>query len=173
MAVGNGKGLVKDLHLKLLSLVLFAVGAGICYYKVTYLGFPLRPDDQAEIWTVEARVEFIADGGPAKVQFEIPRTPPGFVVLDEDFVSSKYGLATEQDAVNRQALWAVRRAHDKQSLYYRMRLLPSQDTATRRKPLRPDYPVKPDYAEPERSAVMALLYQVRGESADIASFTRE
>ena len=42
-----------------------------------------------------------------------------------------------------------------------------------RKPLRPRYPDKPDYAEPERSAVTALLDHVRGESADIASFTRE
>lgn len=146
---------------------------GICYYKVVHFGFPLSPDDQAEIWTVEARVEFIAQGGPAKVRFEIPHTPPGFVVLDEDFVSSNYGLATEKNAVNRQALWAVRRVRDKQALYYRIQLLPSQEAAVARKPSRPSYPAKPDYAEPERSAVTALLDHVRGESADIASFTRE
>jgi hypothetical protein len=169
----NGLTLLKDLHVKLLAVCLFVIGIGICYYKVVYFGFPLSPDDQAEIWTVEARVEFTAQGGPTKVQFEIPHVPPGFIVLDEDFVSSKYGLATEQDAVNRQAQWAVRRARDKQALYYRIQLLPSQEVAIPRKPLRPRYPAKPDYAEPERSAVTTLLDHVRGESADIASFTRE
>jgi len=164
---------LKDLHVKLLSLALLAIGMGICYYKVAHLGFPLSPDDQAEIWTVEARVGFIAEGGPAKVRFEIPHAPPGFVVLDEDFVSSKYGLATEQDAVNRQALWAVRRVREKQALYYRIKLLPSPQAISVRKPSRADYPVKPDYAEPERSAITALLEHVRSESADVASFTRE
>ena len=149
------------------------IGIGICYYKVAYFGFPLNPDDQAEIWTVEARVEFFADGGPAKVRFEIPHTPPGFVILDEDFVSSQYGLATKQDLVNRQALWAVRRVRDKQALYYRIKLLPSPEATVARKPTHPHYPDKPDYAEPEGSAVTALLDHVRDESADIASFTRE
>jgi len=164
---------LKDLQVKLVALVLAVVGVGLCYYKVTWLGFPLRSDDQTEVWTVEARVQFEAQGGPAKVRFHIPRMPPGFAVLDEDFVSSKYGLATEEDETSREALWAVRRAKGKQALYYRIQLLPDAEAVSTRQPVSPEYPVKPDYLELEGQAVSALLDQVRSESADIASFTRE
>ena len=64
---------MKDVQVKLVALVLAAIGIGLCYYKVTWLGFPLQPDDGTQIWTVEARVQFEAKGGPAKVRFHSPQ----------------------------------------------------------------------------------------------------
>lgn len=155
------------------ALILILIALSAVYYKHEKLGLPLKPAEQSEVWTVEAKLQFKANGGPAKAQFYIPRDPPGFIKLNEDFISSNYGLATEQDALNREALWAVRRAKGKQVLYYRMELTrDNHDTPARTQP-RPAYPPVPDYEEPLGSAVMALLKDVRSHSADIVSFTRE
>ena len=101
---------MKDLHLKILALSLLVIGGVLAYYKVVYLELPLLPSGETQVWTVEARIAFAAKGGPAKVQFYIPRRPPGWLILGEDFVSSNYGLAAEDDGVNREVNWAVRRA---------------------------------------------------------------
>ncbi len=169
----NGPPILKNLHVKILALVLVLAGVGLCYYKVTRLGLPLQPAEQAEVWTVEARIAFKAKAGPTKVQFYIPRKPPGFAILDEDFVSSNYGLATEDDGVNRKALWAVRRTKGKQVLYYRIQLAEDRDSVRVRVTPKPRFPAVPDYPEPDRSAILAVLDQVRNGSADITSFTRE
>ena len=117
---------MKISKISVIALVLTALAVGAVYYKHKRLGLPLQPAQQSEVWTVEAKLQFRANGGPVKVQFYIPRSPPGFIKLNEDFISSNYGLATEADGLNRQALWAVRRAKGKQVLYYRMEFVQSR-----------------------------------------------
>ncbi len=164
---------MKNTKLSDTALILIAIALSIVYYKHEKLGLPLKPAEQSEVWTVEAKLQFKANGGPAKASFYIPKAPPGFAKLNEDFISSNYGLATEQDALNRQALWAVRRAKGKQVLYYRMELTRDDNNSDPRTKPRPAYPPVPDYEEPLGSAVMALLEDVRSHSADVATFTRE
>lgn len=163
---------MNKLHLRLLALSLLVAGAGIIWYKIAILGLPIQPDAQTAIWTVEARVTYEAEGGPTQVNFHIPNNPPGFNVLSEDFVSSKFGLAREDHGHNRQALWTARRASGQQSLYYRIQLADAPDETNAIRGPMPSFPTTPDYPEPYGSAAMALLAEVRQESADIASFTR-
>ncbi|RFA30502.1 hypothetical protein CAI21_05495 [Alkalilimnicola ehrlichii] len=164
---------MKDLHLRLLAFVLAAAGLGLCYYKVTALGLPLQPITEAEVWTVEARIGFHADGGPAQVQFYLPNQPPGFTVLGENFVSGSYGLATDFAGDNREARWSVRRANGRQVLYYRIQLAEATSMSLPRSEPIPAYPQVPNYSEPYRSAVMSVLDGVRAQSADISTFTRQ
>jgi hypothetical protein len=165
---------LKNLHVKILALVLILVGVSLTFYKVTVLGLPLFSAGQAEVWMVEARLEFEAKGGPAKVQFYVPRSPPGFTVVGEDFISRKYGLATDDNGVNRIAQWAVRRAQGNQVLYYRIQLAPVPGAPIKsRDGVIPPFPPVPDYTEPIHLEVMALLDEVRRKSADVVSFTRE
>lgn len=164
---------MKNLHLNLLALVLTVAGLGLCAYKVQYLGLPLSPDQQAQVWTVEARVHFSGNGDAAKLGLLVPESPPGFSVLDEDFVSSGFGVTTEQEGVNRRATWASRHARGRQTLYYRVVLTEDRNANERRTRPKPSYPAVPDYPEPERSAVFALLEDVRSQSADTESFVRE
>lgn len=163
---------MKDLQIKIVALLLTALALTLCYYKVTELGMPLLPTDSAEVWTVEAKVSFRAAGGPAKVQFYVPNDPPGYVILNEDFISSNYGLATETEEVNRKASWAIRRAQGKQVLYYRMELAPSTRATEPRVNPRPVFPKVPEYEEPTGAAVRAILEDARAHSADITSFTQ-
>ena len=71
------------------------------------------------MWTVEARVRFDAEGGPARVSLRVPDAPPGYQVIDESFVSSGYGLTNANAEGRRSAIWAKRRASGAQTLYYR------------------------------------------------------
>ncbi len=163
---------MRNLHVKLLTLALVAVGFGLTAYKVTRLGLPLKPADQTEVWSVEARVDFKAKSGPAKVTLPVLHEPAGFAVLDDDFVASRYGLATEHDDYNRQAHWAKRRASGKQLLYYRA-VLYRDGEAHRRDEPPPPPPAAPLLAEPHASAVAELIELARGESADTPSFVQQ
>lgn len=163
---------MKDLQIKIIALLLVIAAVSLCYYKNSELGLPLLPAEMNDVWTVEARISFQANGGPAKTEFYIPHKPPGFIKLNEDFISSNYGLATEYDKVNRKALWAVRRAYEKQVLYYRCEIASDEHSRSRTHPI-PSYPSRPVYGEPQGSAIHAILEDVRAHSADTVTFTRE
>ncbi len=164
---------IRDLHLKLLALGLALVGLALCAYKVEVLGLPLKPNMNAEVWTVQAQINFRGKGTPAKVDFAIPDETPGFLILDEDFISGNYGLAVEEKRRQRRAQWAVRRANGQQTLYYRVSVSLEPGKEPDFSSVVPQFPAKPNYPEPYGSAIKALLGSVRNESADVASFTRE
>lgn len=165
---------MRNLHVKMLALVLVTIGVSLCWYKVTRLGLPLLPTEQAEVWTVEARIEFKAKRDtPVKVHFSIPRSPVGYTVVDENFVSSNYGLTTEDDGTQRFAEWAVRRVKGYQVLYYRINL--ARDPMAAAPPTitsAPEVQV-PEFPELMRSAAQAVLDEVRSKSADAVTFARE
>jgi hypothetical protein len=166
--------MLRNLHVKVLALILIAIGVSLCWYKVTRFGLPLVPTEQTEVWTVEARIEFKAKrDAPVKVQFYIPRKPMGYTVVDENFVSSNYGLTTEDNGIHRSAQWAVRQVKGYQVLYYRIQL--AKDPVDIAQPLvvAPTEMRLPEFPELMRSAVTALLDEVRSKSADSASFARE
>ncbi len=164
---------MRNLHVKVLAFVLVAVAFGLCYYKVTRLGLPLLPTQQAEVWTVEARIEFKARrDSPVKVRLAIPRSPAGYTVVHESFVASDYGLTTEDDGFNRLAQWAVRKISGWQVLYYRIQI--ARDPTRFGTPSAPPGSLEPvTFPEPLRSAVGPILAEVQKKSADAATFSRE
>ena len=164
---------MRNFHVKILALILTTVGLSLCYYKVTRLGLPLLPTEQADVWAVEARIEFKAHREtPIKAQFFIPRGPAGFTVVDENFVSSSYGLSTEDDGLHRSAQWAVRQSSGYQILYYRIHL--ARDPTATLGPANVDPPswTPPKFSELIRPAVNAVLEEARSKSADTLSFGR-
>ncbi|WP_407354474.1 UUP1 family membrane protein [Luteimonas sp. R10] len=159
---------MKRWHLLALVLVLLATALSLIAYKVRVLGYPLTPAAEVESWIVEARLSFEPTGAALKAELAIPLDPPGYVLLDENFVSRGYGLQTEERDGNRVALWSTRRPSGHQALYYRA-------TVARRGEERDPQPVSPleqapEYGELEGEAVQAILDEVRGKSADIATF---
>ncbi len=162
---------LKNLHVKLLALILIVLSATITFYKVTELKLPLMPVEEADLWTVEAKVTYKASPGPSKVTLLLPKQVPGFILLDENFVSGRYGLTLEDNDLNRIGQWAVRRSKGEQTLYYRMQLIPGEKEKFKDKT--PTYPQPVEYPEIMRTAVTVLLEEVRSKSADIKTFAHE
>src|SRR5690606_10541951 len=120
-------------------------------------------------WIVEARLTFEPTGGAVKAELAIPNDPPGYTLLDENFVSRGYGLQTERRGDNRLAVWSTRRPSGRQALYYRTTVTPHEDTNLQQAV--PALPAPPEYDELHAAAVNAILDEVRSKSADIATFS--
>ena len=108
---------------------------------------------------------------PIKATLQIPKDPPGFHILSENFVSRGYGLTQRQDEEGREAQWAIRRARGRQSLYYRAQVTAE---AGREFPAdAPGPPTDPELEEPFRTAAATLVASVREQSAGPATFAAE
>ena len=63
----------------ILALALFLIGGALFLYKWRVLGYPLLPQEETRIWTVEATIQF--DAGepamPVKATLQIPGLTPG------------------------------------------------------------------------------------------------
>jgi hypothetical protein len=153
------------------ALALILTGLVITAYKAYELGLPLSPDQNTDVWTIQAQVSFRGKGVPAKLSLFIPENTPGFMLLDEDFISSRYGLTIAKTHENRRADWAIRRAKGAQTLYYRISVARSNLKADWES--KPEFPDPPDYEEPYASAIRAIIEDVREESADVESYTLE
>jgi hypothetical protein len=153
----------------ILALLLAAAGLGTFLYKVQILGFPVQPDGQAPVWTVEVRLAFDGGPGPVKASLHIPGLTPGFAILDEYFISRGFGFTTRYVSGGRQVQWAVRNAMGPQTLYYRAVVY--RDPTRLQSDTTPPFPPVPKLGEPFNSAMQTLVDSVRSRSADPASFT--
>jgi uncharacterized protein with transglutaminase domain len=158
---------VRNSQLWLLSLAFALAGLGLFYYKAAVLGLPLQPRERTSVWTVEARVRFSAEGGPARVSLRVPDAAPGYQVIDESFISSGYGLTNEGGEGKRNAIWAKRRASGSQTLYYRAVISAG---SVGELPRAPHFPSPPKDDARFESAAEALRDVVRRQSADISTF---
>lgn len=157
----------------LFALVLFLIGGSLFLYKWRVLGYPVLPEEETRIWTIETTVKF--DAGersmPVKATLHIPGLTPGFAMLDENFVSRGFGFTTRYVAGGRQVQWAIRRAKGPQTLYYRAVVY--KDPRQVENDTTPPFPTSPELGEPLDTALQELVEQVRSQSADAASLTVE
>ncbi len=163
---------MKKRHLYILALSLTLLGLGMFSYKTFVLKFPLIEDTSVLIWNLEVHVTFTAEDNPIKVGIYIPRNTPEYAILDENFISQGYGLATTTpDEGNRRAFWSIRKASGKQSLYYRavIRRMPTDHIPGEPKtaPL-----TKPTLESPLLEAAQALAQDLLSKSADTESFVQ-
>jgi hypothetical protein len=154
-----------------LSAVLALIGLALFAYKSQVLGFPLHPEEQTRVWTVEAAVRF--DAGPAAVKatLRIPNLTPGFSILEENFISRGFGHAIRSVPAGRESQWTLREATGPQTLYYRAQVY--RDPTRIAEDTTPPFPEQPELDEPSRIAMEGLIEEVRRQSADVASFTTE
>ena len=109
----------------LVAALLAVSGAAIATYRHYDTGIPLWLDEERRVWQVEARIEFIASGGPAEVLLTLPPAQDGFFVIDEDDpgASPGYGFDVNRQGPQPRAHWTKRSAEGAQTLYYRMVLV--------------------------------------------------
>jgi hypothetical protein len=158
-------------HIYVLSAILALIGLALFAYKSQVLGFPLQPQEQTRVWTVESAVRF--DPGPAAVKatLRIPTLTPGYSILDENFISRGFGHAIRNGPEGRESQWTLRQASGAQTLYYRAHIY--RDETRLAEDTTPPFPEPPVLDEPSRVAMEGLIAEVRRQSADVASFTTE
>lgn len=159
---------MKNRHLYILAGALTCLGVGLFLYKAFILGFPIVPRAQTSVWNVEAQVRFEAKGEPVKVEMFVPQNTRRFTLLDEHFISRGYGLQTLRDGVNRQAIWTLRQAKGRQSLFYRAVVTQSPLDQQERSSAAPQA-APPGFEGAQLEAAQALLAEARAQSADLPS----
>ncbi|WP_297325080.1 inactive transglutaminase family protein [Nitrosomonas sp.] len=162
------------LRLYFLVVLIMGLGIGLILYKHFALGFPLLPDDKKPVWTIEAKIDFVARGDPVIVSFALPPQTPNIVIIEEDFASPDYGFSELATPTGRRAQWSKRSATGRQTAYYRARIYETDPIAlpTVAADL-PAEPGKPEFDEVLKTAATTLLDQVRSKSANTEIFTRE
>ncbi|GMG87378.1 inactive transglutaminase family protein [Biformimicrobium ophioploci] len=161
----------------ILALILAVLGAGLTIYKSSVLGFPLMPGAYRTVWTIEAKVEFLAEGGPAKVALALPRAQRNMRVLDETFSSAGYGFNIRHDGDDYRAVWSRREVEGRQSLFYKL-----QTYQVAGEPLTQPLDFSTDVRKPfmgsrEQEAVgqaiNSIIERARVASSDIETFTSQ
>lgn len=162
---------MKKTQLYLLAFLIAAAGVSAIFYKWKVLDFPVSPQQEVEVWSVQARVEYQPRRAANKVMLALPTAPPGFSILDERFIARGYSLLQETRNGEREAQWAIRSSSGKQVLYYRATVVRDPDHATHDDA--PRMGEVPALEEPAATAAQILLSQVREGSVDIATFAQE
>lgn len=155
----------------ILVAVLFTIGSSLILHRHFAYEVPLIYGQTQTIWSVEAKVEFTADGGPVKVTMARPSAQDGYAVLKEAGASPGYGL-NFIDGDEPRAEWTVRGANGRQELFYRVDILETHQTAINQNLPAPELRAV-SWPEPYASAVNAILAQAYATSADNYSLTRE
>ncbi len=108
-------------ELTLLITILLVLGIGTTIYKVKVLGFSFNPDKRETVWTVESRINFIADGGPIKIAMNLPDNSDGLIVTESLRQAPGYTVTrrVSEDGA-KQIVWSRKDTpQGKQHIYYR------------------------------------------------------
>lgn len=133
--------------------VIFTLLTG--YYKITYWGFDLKPDETTPVFIVDAHISFKATGGSAQVSFAVPTGGENFKILAEDVTAKNYTV-TKDEKNNRLEL-SAKNVSGKQNIYYRLSLYDNKDSKGKVRELADFAPVKPNYDEQSMAMVDDIL----------------
>jgi hypothetical protein len=156
-------------------LVLMALsGIGIAVMRHVMTGTPILPGKEKSVWLIEARVDFVANGGPVTANLSLPDLhSPGFELYEEQAASPGYGFSVLEDGGKRRAEWTKREASGEQALYYSAQLVESDDSGIADSDA-PTTELQRDYWEDAQElAAKQVLDRVRETSSTPESLTRE
>ncbi|KPK26867.1 MAG: hypothetical protein AMK69_11315 [Nitrospira bacterium SG8_3] len=161
-------------QLCLLTIGLTMAGLVLFFYKAFVLNFPLIPEARSHVWNVEASVSFVARNEPVKMSLHLPDNSRWFAIVDENFVSRGYGLATirTKQYGNRKAAWSKRKARGYQSLFYRCVVRRGYLT----EPAGPSSPPDVEYPQFEGAPLAAaesVIAEIQEQSADVDTLVAE
>ncbi len=155
----------------LFATLFILTGIGLMIYKATVLHFPLWPDTDRKVWSIEAKLTFDGVGDPVKVDLALPEAQDRYTILDEIFASSGYGFSMETEN-QRRAVWTRRDVQGQQTLYYKLQIAdrPDRDAGASK----PDFSTEvrpPVWTDVEKAAATGLIQLARPLSSDNRSFT--
>ena len=153
---------------------LLAIGALlVAMLRHLETGVPFSPGEEAEVWLVEARIDFTANGGGVKASLGLPgRLSPGFELYEEQAASPGYGFSIIEEGDQRRAEWTRREVRGEQSLYYTAKFIPSVEAMPRHPA--PRAQVRPVYWNAaQKLAAKQVLNRARETSSSPESLARE
>ncbi|MEM9255773.1 MAG: inactive transglutaminase family protein [Pseudomonadota bacterium] len=137
------------------------------------MGIPFLPGQERSVWQVEARVDFVAEGGAVTASLSLPDVRvPGFELYQEQAASPGYGFSIMEEAGSRRAEWTKREALGEQSLYYSAQFVGS-DTAGAKETANGARNLTPDWDEAQETAAEQVLNRARETSSSPESLARE
>lgn len=104
----------------LVAAILILLGLGLTLYKAARLGLPLLPGESREVWTIESKISFKPASGPVDVSLKVPEALGGWVLLDEHYASSGFGLTIEDRGGRPEANWTRQELDHPTTLYYKI-----------------------------------------------------
>ena len=153
--------------------LLLVLGLGQSFHRHYSYDVPWIPGVEKSVWSIEARIQFIARNQPVSVNLRRPTDQAGFSVLDESGASPGYGLNFIDDAGLPIAQWTVREANGRQTLFYRVEVLERDGSAGDFEEEPPPSLQPPSWQEPYATAVESVLDRAISLSADPFSLTRQ
>ncbi|WP_370981105.1 inactive transglutaminase family protein [Agaribacterium sp. ZY112] len=159
--------------LYLLVLLLVLVGLALTWQRHNVYQVPWLPGEKQQVWSVEAKLEFLGSGEPALVSLALPDSQRGKELLSEYTASPGYGLAFVLREGVRRAEWSISRAEGPQTLYYRAEF--TSDNKLKLAQSKPALVASPllSHSGPQSSAARQLLSQASLRSADERTLVRE
>ncbi|CAE6906627.1 7 transmembrane helices usually fused to an inactive transglutaminase [Vibrio sp. B1FLJ16] len=156
-----------------LSIILLVIaGIALSVFRHQNYGVPWTPGETRQVWDVEARIEFNANGNEVRASLAAPHTQSGYTLISESASSSGYGVSYIDFDSGRRAEWSIRQASGPQTIYYKAQFL--VDPQAQVKPIPPsDDIVAPTLSGPQQAAVNALIERAMNRSADNVTFARE
>ncbi|MEQ6884891.1 inactive transglutaminase family protein [Salicola sp. Rm-C-2C1-2] len=139
------------------------------------LGIPMVPENDAPIWLVEARIDFVALSEETLASLSLPDQPPGYDIISEQAASPGYGFSRVSDTGHPRGEWSKREATGPQTLYYKAQFAPNGNRSSRRDKAGdpPSDPKRIIWEEPQATAAADLLDTATRRSSTPASLTRE
>lgn len=162
---------MKNIHLFLLSLLLFGIGFGLFFYKYTYLNFPLTPNSVVEAWNIETKVTFKAQSKPVTIKLLIPKNDKNFVISSESFVSGNFGFVTDIKNENRRAIWSIRKASGRKTFYYQAVI--HRRGRLKQPPQSEGEIIEPNFDSPKLLSAQNIISSIYSKSADIDTMVFE
>lgn len=110
------------------TAILFLAGVLLISYQHIVYEVPFLPNEERQMWTVEARIEFEPHGdSPAQLLLALPAVQPGFTQLRQTTASLGYGVDYIKSKGTNYVEWSRRNPEGMQTLYYRAEFLVDPD----------------------------------------------
>ncbi|GBL02030.1 hypothetical protein VH1709_contig00084-0096 [Vibrio harveyi] len=156
-----------------LSIILLVVaGIALSVFRHQNYGVPWTPGETRQVWDVEARIEFNANGGEVKASLAAPHTQKGYTLIGESASSPGYGVSYVNSDSGRRAEWSIRQATGAQTIYYKAQFLVDPQAKVDEQPPTGEI-AKPTLSAPQQAAANALIERAMSRSADNETFARE
>lgn len=151
---------------------LFILGIFQSVQRHVALDIPWLPGETRTIWSIDARIDFVAQGEPVLASLSTPKAQAGFTQLSQNAASPGYGLSFLNEGNAPQAQWAIRKAKGPQTLYYNIQMLVDAKSKN------PQINEMPELIESKSGAAglaasTVIINEAYEKSADPFSFTRE